>query len=189
MSEKVPILLVLGFGIDGKPHAARFAEHDAPYVARAAELMGFHVVEVAPDNDEMHGVAERLPRGRIFSTGRGFVPFVNRAAFDKLATLVEGGITPRAPPAIDAEDEDPVHPLADMLTADASNAADALWAKVEVGTVVLVAQPDLYGPGWWEGVVVGVEGDDLTIRWMDDASLEPFHISRRGVALRHPGAD
>ena len=36
MSEKVPILVALGIGIDGKPHASRFADSDAPLVARAA---------------------------------------------------------------------------------------------------------------------------------------------------------
>lgn len=144
MSEKVPITVALGIGIDGKPHASRFADSDVPLVARAAELMGFHVVQVAPDNEELHGVAERLPRGRIFSTGRGFVPFVSRAAFDKLATLVEGGITARA---VEGDQHASDYPPADTTT-DAINTADALWAKVEVGTVVLAAQPDLYGPGW-----------------------------------------
>src|SRR5436853_4565769 len=69
MAEKVPILVVLGIDIDGKPHASRFAEHDAPFVQRAAELMGFHVVRVPPDNAELHGVAKGLPLGKIFATG------------------------------------------------------------------------------------------------------------------------
>ena len=34
---------------------------------------------------------------------------------------------------------------------------------------MLAAQPEVYGPGWWEGIVVGIDGDDLTLRWMDDA--------------------
>src|SRR5882762_5215686 len=72
---------------------------------------------------------------------------------------------------------------------EAVSTADGLWSKVEVGSVVLAAQPDLYGPGWWEGVVVDVNGDDLTLRWMDTPSEEPFHASRRDIALRHPGAD
>jgi len=55
--------------------------------------------------------------------------------------------------------------------------------------VVLAAQPGVYGPGWWEGVVVDVNGDDLTLRWMDTPSEEPFHASRCDIALRHPGAD
>jgi hypothetical protein len=93
MAEKVPILVVLGIDIDGKPHASRFVERDAPFVQRAAELMGFHVIRVRSENAELHVLAEGLPPGKIFATGRAFVPFVARAAFDKLATLVEGGVT------------------------------------------------------------------------------------------------
>src|ERR1700704_6352391 len=93
MSEKVPLLVVLGIDMSDKPHASRFAERDAPFVVRAAELMGFHVIRVAPENTEPHAIAEGLPLGRIFATGRAFVPFVGRSAFDKLAVLVEGGVT------------------------------------------------------------------------------------------------
>ena len=185
MSDKVPITVALGIGLDGKPHASRFADSDTPLVARAAELMGFHVICVPPDNQELHGVAESLPRGRIFSTGRAFVPFVSRVAFDKLATLVEGGVKTEAR-AIGVES---VYPPAEMFTTEAASTADALWSKIEIGTVVLAAQPDLYGPGWWQGVVVGVDGDDLTLRWVDDPAEEAFHLSRRDVGLRHPAAD
>jgi hypothetical protein len=186
MAEKVPILVVLGIDIDGKPHASRFAEHDAPFVVRAAELMGFHVIRVLSENAKLHTLAEGLPLGKIFATGRAFVPFVNRSAFDKLAVLVEGGVTIEARAAAGAA---PVYPLADMFTTEAVNTADALWSKVEVGTVVLAAQPDVYGPGWWDSVVVGVNGHDLTLRWKDDPAEKPFQASRRNIALRHPGAD
>jgi hypothetical protein len=186
MTEKVPIIVVLGIDVDGRAHGSRFDERDAPFVVRAAELMGFHVVRVAPDNDELHGIAEKLPLGKIFATGRAFVPFVGRSAFDKLAALVEGGVTIEARATSGAA---PVYPLRDMFTTEAINTADALWSKVEVGTVVLAAQPDLYGPGWWEGVVVGVNSDDLTLRWVDDPELGPFHLSRREIALRHPDTD
>jgi hypothetical protein len=148
--------------------------------------MGFHVIRVSPDNTELRAIAERLPLGKIFATGRAFVPFVGRSAFDKLATLVEGGVTIEARAISGAL---PVYPLADMFTTEAVNTADALWAKVEVGTVVLAAQPDVYGPGWWEGIVVGIDGDDLTLRWVDTPAEEPFHALRRDIALRHPGAD
>lgn len=186
MAEKAPILVVLGLDIDGKPHASRFAERDAAFVQRAAELMGFHVIGVPAENTELYALAERLPLGKIFATGRAFVPFVARATFDKLATLVEGGITVEQRAASGVP---PVYPLADMYTTQTINTADALWAKVELGSVVLAEQPDAYGQGWWESVVVGVDGDDLTLRWMDDSDPEPFHASRRNIALRHPGAD
>ena len=61
MTDKVPILVVLGIDVDGKPHGSRFEERDAPFVERAAELMGFHAIHVAADNGELHGIAEQLP--------------------------------------------------------------------------------------------------------------------------------
>jgi hypothetical protein len=186
MSEKVPIIVVLGIDIDNKPHASRFEERDAPFVLHAAELMGLHVIRVAPDNAELHGIAGALPLGKIYATGRAFVPFVSRGRFDKLGTLVEGGVTIEQRSESGAES---VYPKADMFTTDTINTADTLWSKIEVGTLVLAAQPDIYGPGWWEGVVVGVEGDDLTLRWMDEPCESPIKVSRREVALRHPGVD
>jgi hypothetical protein len=186
MSEKAPIIVVLGIDVEGKPHASRFEEHDATLVVRAAELMGFRVIHVPPENVELHAIAEGLPGGKIFATGRAFVPFVGRSAFDKLSALVERGVTIKERSASGAE---PVLPRADMLTTEAINTADALWSKVEVGTVVLASRPELYGPGWWEGVVVEVKGDDLAVRWLDEPSEDPIQVARRQVALRHPAID
>ncbi len=184
MSEKVPIIVVLGVDVDHKPHGSRFEERDAPFVQRAAELMGFHVIHVAPENQELHALAAGLPLGKIFATGRAFVPFVSRVAFDKLATLVDGGlrVEPRA-----AASPLPVHRVAAMFTEDAADAANELWAKIEVGTVILAAaDPELYGQSWWEAVVVAIDGDDLTLRWVEDPTEEPFEVPRRDVGLRHP---
>jgi hypothetical protein len=185
VSEKAPVIVVLGIDVDGKPHASRFAQHDAQFVVRAAELMGFHVIHVPPENAELHAVAEGLPVGKIFATGRAFVPFVGRAAFDKLTTLVEGGVTIVQRATSGAE---LVRPRAEMFATDAITTADALWSKIEVGTQVLAEEPELYGSGWWEGVVVGVNGNDLTVRWLDDPDEDPIKVERRHVALRHPGA-
>jgi len=38
MTEKVPIIVVLGIDVDGRPHASRFDQRDARVVRRAAEL-------------------------------------------------------------------------------------------------------------------------------------------------------
>jgi hypothetical protein len=186
MRQKAPALVVLGLDIDGKPHASRFAERDAPSVRRAAELMGFHVIQVSPEDAELHALAGGLPHGKIFATGKAFVPFVARAAFDKLAALVAGGVTIEQRASSGAA---PVYPLADMYTTEAVTIADALWAKIERGTVVLAEQPELYGPGWWRSLVVSVDGDHLTLQWMDDTTLEPFRVSRSEIALQHPSAD
>ena len=188
MTDKVPILVVLGIDVDGKPHGSRFEERDAPFVERAAELMGFHVVRIAPDNAELHAIAEGLPLGKIFATGRAFVPFVGRSAFDKLATLVEGDITARAPRLIDAMPAEPDLSSAADAETDPPDAYETMWATVEVGSMVLATQPSDYD-GWWESIVVAVNGDDLTLRWRDEPNEKPFRVSRRNVALLHPAAD
>jgi hypothetical protein len=188
MTEKVPILVVLGSNIDGKPHASRFEERDAPFVQRAAELMGFHVIQVAADNDELHAIAEGLPLGKIFATGRAFVPFVGRSAFEKLAALVEGGITARATRAIGAKPTEPDVCSATFIESDETRAVETLWSSLEVGSMVLATKPSAY-PGWWESIVLGVDGDVLTLRWRDGAPEKPFRVSRRNVALLHPAAD
>ena len=68
MSEKVPILVVLGIDVGGKPHASRFEERDASFVLRAAEMRGCHVIRVPPENTELHAVSEGLPPGKILAT-------------------------------------------------------------------------------------------------------------------------
>src|SRR4051794_3407244 len=184
MPDKVPILVLLGLDMGGRSHASRFAQTEAALVKYAAELMGYHVIAVAPDNPELYAIAERLPAGKIFATGRGFCPYIARPAFDKLAALVAGGITIEQRADAGAE---PVFPHAAMYTTAALEAADALWAKIEVGSIVLVSQ--VGQPGWSESRVIGIKGDNLTLRWADDWSTEPFQAVRRAVALRHPEAD
>jgi hypothetical protein len=179
--------VVLGIDIDRRPHASRFDPRDTRLVRRAAELMGFHAIRVAPDNVELYAVAEGLPTGRLFGSGRAFVPFVARGAFDKLASLVEGGVGATAAERADAG-APAVYPLAHTFTTEAANIADTLWSHIEIGSIVLAVQPDMFGPMYWESVVVGIEGDDFTLRWLDDPALEPFHAARRDVALRHPAA-
>ncbi len=174
MSETVPILVVLGFDIDAKPHASRFEPRDTRLVRRAAELMGFEMISVLPENAELYAIAKALPAGRLFGSGRAFVPFVARGAFDKLAALVEGGVAATTAERADAG-APPVYPAAVMFTTEATKTADALWSRIEVGSVVLVMQPDIFGPMFWESVVIAADGDDLTLRWMDEPALEPFH--------------
>jgi hypothetical protein len=187
MTDKVPILVVLGIDINGKPHGSRFEERDAPFVERAAALMGFHVVRIAADNAELHGIAEQLPVGKIFATGRAFVPFVGRSAFDKLATLVEGDITARAAVPIGAMPTEPDLSSAADVEIDPPAAFETVWSTVAIGSMVLANPPG--SDGWWETIVVAVDGEDLTLRWCDAPKEKPFRVSRRNVALLHPSAD
>ena len=86
-AETVPngAIAVVGFGRDegGKPHASRFEASEAELAEKAARLMGMHVLR--PETDEGRALAARLPRGRVFASGRGFVPFVKAGLYEALA--------------------------------------------------------------------------------------------------------
>jgi len=65
-------LLVLGFDEQQKPCGARFIGDKPDLVAKAAQLMGLKVYKASsPDVAE---VAKKLPIGRLYANGRGFVP-------------------------------------------------------------------------------------------------------------------
>src|SRR4051812_23404994 len=98
-------LVVFGRDNAGKPHASRFDASDAELAEKAAGLMGMQVLR--PDTGEQRALAAKLPRGRVFASGRAFVPFVKAAVYGPLAAFGRpagggggGGPEPavRAPP-------------------------------------------------------------------------------------------
>lgn len=82
-APRVTRFIVLGRDEGGKAHASWFDEYDRPAAERAAALMGMHGLIV--DDDGLAAIAQRLPRGKLFASGRAFVPFVKGSTFDQLA--------------------------------------------------------------------------------------------------------
>ena len=81
---------VVVFGRDdaGRPHASAFDATTAELAERAAGLMGMRVLRL--ETDERRALAAKLPRGRVFESGRAFVPFVKRPIFESLVAF--GGV-------------------------------------------------------------------------------------------------
>ena len=77
-----PDLIVLGMDEAGKPKAARFPSGHDSVVAKAAKAMNLAVCKA--DGEVLAELAKKLPPGRLYSTGRGFVPPVGRSLYDKL---------------------------------------------------------------------------------------------------------
>src|SRR5918995_940049 len=88
MTETNAIFVVLGRDSQGKPHASRFSDADVGLALKAAELMGYHVVRV--EEPSLKGIAANLPLGKVFASGKAFVPFTKAEIFDRLATLIDG---------------------------------------------------------------------------------------------------
>src|SRR4051794_40774982 len=68
-------IAVIVFGRDeaGKAHASWFDQSEAALAEKAADFMNLRVLRV--QTDEHRVLAAQLPHGRVFASGRAFVPF------------------------------------------------------------------------------------------------------------------
>src|ERR1700738_1782118 len=79
-------LIVLGYDDQQKPRGARF-DHDKPdLVTKAAGLMDLKVYQAT--SEDVADIAKKLPLGRLYANGRGFVPNIRQELYSEvLATL------------------------------------------------------------------------------------------------------
>jgi hypothetical protein len=85
-------LIVLGYDENQKPRAARFPAADAELVAKAAQLMDLKVYEAA--SEDLAALATKLPVGRLYGNGRGFVPNVRQSLYSEI--IVTLAVEPQA---------------------------------------------------------------------------------------------
>ena len=80
-------LIVLGYDEHHKPQGAQFPAADADLVAKAARLMDLNVYEAA--SEDLAALAKKLPVGRLYNNGRGFVPNIRQSLYSEIiVTLV-----------------------------------------------------------------------------------------------------
>jgi hypothetical protein len=176
-----PGVVLYGLDENGKPRAARFGHHQIDLAAKAASLMGLTVCPITPN---LADISERLPAGRIYASGHGFVPNVRRDLYSKLVEVAETAAKGAAgnggdkPTGQAADTTSAAPPLAQGYPRD--------WDDISVGHLVLA--PD-GAVGWWEAIVIARDGDVLTLRWRDYSNIPKFTQHRTGVALlKHQAA-
>ncbi|RYB02470.1 hypothetical protein [Lichenibacterium ramalinae] len=188
---------VVVFGRDegGKAHASRFEPADAALAERAAGLMGMRALRLT--TVEQQELAAELPEGRVFATGRAFVPFVKAAVFEQLEADPDS-FTPERPPEADMPPSAPPRPKGrrsaspatdgtyggqDALSEPAEPPADR--AAITLGHRVLAAE--LYDPEiWYVAQVTALrEPDLLQLRWVSAQWINepPFVRHREHLAL------
>jgi hypothetical protein len=171
-----PELIVLGRDEAGKPRAARFpAGHDG-VVTKAATAMNLAVCKA--DGEVLSELAKKLPPGRLYSTGRGFVPSVGPTLYGKLVEQLK-----LAGQQVPGETEKPNGEQPG--TAQAAPGLPTSWDDIAVGHLVIAQEAK--GDGWWEAIVLARDGDMLTLKWRD-YPWQPNVLRHIGaVALLRPG--
>ena len=239
------MLVVFGFDENQKPRAAQFKEPEFELARKAADLMGLSVFET--DDAKIRRRLKKLPQGKVYMSGWGFVPNVRQIQFDNLLKTT-GAKKPKAPepkPQATLPSSWKTVGVSDLVAAQADSASDGWWPAIvqsvdgemlhlqardfpEVpqvtrhrSAVALLYTPDFVAPdhdcgvaapglplsweilvanhlviaaegkpqdGFWEAMVVKVDGDTLTLRWRDYPRQPNFKRHRHAVGLLNPAS-
>lgn len=190
-AETPPAVVLFGRDERGRPHASRFLGEEAAEAEDAARLMGLRLASA--NTEVLRDLAAHLPAGRLFPSGRGFVPFVKADLYDRLLAATGAPDTPALARA--ASKPANASPPAGASTGGQGGSdspggaakAPGDWASIGIGSVVLACQ----GPmeGWWEAVVTYTKADDhFVLRWRDFPDDGEITRARKDLGLLPPGS-
>ena len=165
-----PPLIVLGYDDQQKPRGARFDQDKPDLVTKAAELIGLKVYKTS--NPDVAAIAKKLPVGRLYANGRGFVPNIRQDLYSQLVVALAGKPEAALSPD-DAKDSLP-----------AARGLPRSWDEVAPGH--LVVAHELFEDGWWEAIIIDRKGDAFTLRYRDFPKLPKFFRHRSCIALMYP---
>ena len=163
-----PVLIVVGYDQQQKPCGAQFVGDNPDLVAKAADLMDLKVYKAT--TPDLAAIAKKLPVGRLYANGRGFVPNVRQALYSDV--IVELNDEPKLA-VLGTKDDKAGLPVARGLPRD--------WDEIAPGHLVIAQESLDYG--WWEAIVLGRNGDMFTLRYRDFPKLPKFLRHRSAIAL------
>ena len=118
--------------------------------------------------EDLAALAKKLPVGRLYSNGKGFVPNIRQSQYSELiATLAH------EPQAALTKDDEPLPQVTSGLP--------RTWDEIAPGHLVIAEE--LLVNGWWHAIVLDRNGDMLTLRFRDYPKLPKFVRHRAAVAL------
>src|ERR1700720_890571 len=168
-----PPLIVLGFDEQQKPRGAKFVDAKRDLVTKAADLMGFKVYEASPP--DVAEDAKKLPLGRLYANGRGFVPNIRQSLYSDLVVVL--GQEPQAA----------LSKNGDKDSLPAARGLPRSWVEIGPGHLVIAQEALEYG--WWEAIVLDRQGDTFILQYRDYPHLPKFVRHRTGIAMMSPPTD
>jgi hypothetical protein len=209
LAPQSPALILFGRDEGGRPRAAWFGSNDVAAATAAASLMSLRILPLTETSHQ--ALAGELPAGRVFTSGRAFVPYVRKDLFRRLVEAAGdgAGLSLAETPAAPAASTEPGQPVAAPVPQTAAAKPKATPAvsgssaphpgdrsfvgapvpqgrdEIGLGSIVLAQEsPD---EGWWEAEVIGLNGRVFSLRWRDYPT-QPTILRKAGeLALLPPG--
>ncbi|MGB3540594.1 MAG: hypothetical protein WBA42_20760 [Mesorhizobium sp.] len=194
-------VVIVGLDDRGKPHASRFPVAAVSEVEAAASLMGMAVIKAK--SEALAKIVEKLTVGKLFASGKAFVPFVSQDVYRQLEAYLPIALRKRGANKADGgSSADSGTPPVEAPNPDAGNAyAKAKsagkprsgkypedWDKITIGHIVLAS--DGREDGWWTACVREVRANGTyLLEWEEWAGFDRFVCRRDQIALLHPDYD
>ncbi|TPI28809.1 hypothetical protein FJW07_30785 [Mesorhizobium sp. B3-1-9] len=206
-SETTPSLIVFGRDETRKPHASKFLLADVEAAEGAAKLMGMHSHRIEPG--AAADIVMRLPLGKLFDSGKAFVPFVRGEVYTRIAALAGVADEPLAgvadePRRASTGTDDPE--TAENASAGSPEAVAGHgnggqpagsgdgggdggspdpWGKLAVGDIVLASEgPD---EGYFEARIMKAKAKGIfTLKFRDYPDSPSIDRSYYQLGLIHP---
>lgn len=176
-------LILVGVDDQGKPHASWFEEEQADAAALAADLMSFAIIDI--QGDELAAIASGLPKGKLFESGKAFVPFVKRAVYERLATYLDEDYLTAAAARVEAAQAAASETYASVSKGEVPLRKPEDWSKLLAGDLVLATEDR--AEGWFEAIIIELVGEDkVKLRWRDYPDYPHVTCKVVEVALLHP---
>ncbi len=166
-------LIVLGYDDQQKPRGARFVDAKPDLVAKAADLMDLKVYQAT--SEDVADIAEKLPVGRLYANGRGFVPNIRQDLYSDL--IVELAVEPQA--ALSPETRQGQPARRPRLAADLGRGR--AWPSRDRSGVARIW---LVG-----GHRARPQRRRFTLRYRDYPKLPKFFRHRSAIALMNPPSE
>ncbi|MES0205278.1 hypothetical protein [Mesorhizobium sp. LNHC209A00] len=194
-SETTRSLIVFGRDDARKPHASVFLLPDVEAAESAANMMGMHSLRIEPG--EAPEIVMRLPAGKLFDSGKAFVPFVKGETYQRIAALAGIADEPEGGPGGGKASETGENASAASPEAVARHGDDEqgggsgdggsndLWGKLAVGDMVLASEgPD---EGYFEARIMKVKAKGIfSLRFRDYPDAPQIDRSYYQLGLIHP---
>lgn len=175
-------MFVFGQDETGKPRGARFAD-TLDGTATVCLNMGLKVVATIPT--EMTEIVAKLPLGRVYSSGKAFVPNIRKDLYEKIvasfAKSSEDGNDRVLQLPRELKDQSEQTQCISPITSGLPRS----WETIGSGHMVLIHESPT--DGWWEAVVEARDGEILKLRYRDYPKLPTFSRHINTVALVNPG--
>lgn len=176
VAQNAAVILLTRDG--GKARASWFPAPLSAHAKRAASLMQVNYLQIA--NDEVRQLATKLPQGRIFDSGKAFMPLVQGKIADALAVHLPKS---KPPLRVVASSDTPKSPAegakGNSVVGVRHHPKD--WTDIKVGSLVLACEVEK--EGWYECVVQAIRDGQLVLRWLDYPEYESFMRPPERVGL------